>query len=165
MEEKQNRFELDTAGHNQDVEWLVQRVAWILFTVLLLLIALGLFGRGGPISWTRISTANGALVMEYNRFIRYHSPDRLRFAARAAGTEIRVTIDETYINQIQIDRITPKPAHEISDAEGVTYVFNVEPGAVLTATFHFTPQTYGMLEGWVSADGLPALSFSQFAYP
>jgi hypothetical protein len=154
-----------TVVRRQEREWLLQRIAWWLLLTLLAAIGMGLFGRGGPLSELRLGSRDGALLIELDRFIRYHSPDTLTVTVRTSLEKTPIRLDARYLRQIQIEHVTPQPAREIGGGAAVTYVFDTRPGERLTATFHFSADKYGRLAGWVeSADG-NRVDFSQFAYP
>jgi hypothetical protein len=154
-----------TVVRHQEREWLLQRIAWWLLLTLLAAIGLGLFGRGGPLSEMRLGSRDGALQIELDRFIRYHSPDTLTVIVVAHADKTPIRLDARYLDRIQIEHITPQPAREIGGGAAVTYVFDTRPGERLSATFHISADRYGRLAGWVeSADG-NRVDFSQFAYP
>jgi hypothetical protein len=154
-----------TVVRRQEREWLLQRIAWWLLLTLLAAIGMGLFGRGGPLSEVRLGSRDGALLVELDRSIRYHSPDTLKVTVLAQSDQTPIRLDASYLRRIQIEHITPQPAREIGGGAAVTYVFDTRPGERLTATFHFSADKYGSLAGWVeSADGT-RVDFRQFAYP
>jgi len=167
MEGKTQRsIEMDDDPRQQEIEWLVQRVAWALLTALLIAVALGLFGRGGPMSKVEARSEDGMFSIEYDRFLRHHSPDVLRVTVRKAGAPlVRIRMDSIYARDIHIERITPDPEREIGADGTVTYVFRTRPDAELEASFHFTPEKHGKLEGWIALDDGARHSLTQFIYP
>ena len=158
-------LEIDNDFRQQSREWIMQRVAWVLLTALLIAIAFGLFGRGGPLSKTTQMSENDLSRVEYERFLRYHSPDELRLIVKPKSDNVRVRIDSEYVRHLQIERITPQPEREIGGDGDVTYVFNMKPDADVPITFHFSPQKYGRLEGWIAVDDGTQMPFKQFVYP
>lgn len=167
MEGKTQRsIEMDDDPRQQEIEWVVQRVAWVLLTALLIAVALGLFGRGGPLSKVEAMSEDGRFSVEYDRFLRHDSPDALRVTVRKAGAPlVRIRMDSSYARYIQIERITPEPERETGADGTVTYLFRTRPDAELEASFHFTPEKYGKLEGWIALDNGARHSFTQFVYP
>jgi hypothetical protein len=154
-----------TVVRRQEREWLLQRIAWWLLLTLLAAIGMGLFGRGGPISELRLGSRDGALLVELDRFIRYHSPDTLTVIVMARADKTPIRLDGKYLRQIQVEHITPQPVREIGGGAAVTYVFDTRPGERLTATFHFSADKYGGLAGWVESEDGARIGFRQFAYP
>lgn len=163
--EKHPELEIDADLRQQRYEWVMERIAWAVMTVLLLGIACGLFGRGGPLSTRDAASPDGLVRIEYERFVRYHSPDELRLKINADSDVVRVEFSGEYIQHIQIDRITPQPERELSENGDVTFVFGSRPGTQVHAVFAFTPQKLGGLDGWASVSNGVRLPFSQFVYP
>ena len=84
-------LEIDVDLEQESREWIVQRIAWLVLTALLAAVALGLFGRGGPLSTSQVRSADGATQVDYQRFIRNHSADTLRISALARDDSVRVS--------------------------------------------------------------------------
>ena len=158
-------LEMDDDARRQTTEWRTQRIGWIVIGVLLVAVACGLFGWGGPLSETRAAAQDGSVRIEYERFVRYESPDSLRVLFRASSDRVRVRMDSAYAGKIQIDRISPQPLQEIGEGDAVVYEFSVKPNAEVTATFHFVPQKYGSLDGWIAVADGPPVQFGHFVYP
>jgi hypothetical protein len=158
-------LEIDCDPRLQRREWVMQRVSWLLLLVLLILIACGLFGKGGPMSLMRERSDDGSVLLEYERFIRYHSPDMLRLTLQADADKIRIRLDSGYARDIRIEQITPTPEQETSDDGSIAFLFNTQPGAQVQVVLHFEPIKYGKLAGWIAVDDKPHHPFSQFVYP
>jgi len=67
---------------NEDMEfqrrsWIVQRVGWLVFALVILLAALGLFGDG-ILSDAKAGQEEGALWLEYPRFKRFEDEFQMR---------------------------------------------------------------------------------------
>lgn len=159
-------IEIDDDPGQQDIEWSIQRVAWAMLSLLLLAIALGLFGRGGPLSKVETMSEDRRYVVEYDRFLRHDSPDVLRVAVeKAAAPVVRVQMDNRYARYIQLERVTPDPERETGADGVVTFLFRTRPGARLEVSFYFTPEKHGSLEGWIAVDDSPRHTIKQFVYP
>jgi hypothetical protein len=157
---------MDDDPQQQEIEWVVQRIAWVLLTALLIAVSLGLFGRGGPLSKVEAMSEDGRFMVEYDRFLRHDSPDVLRVTVRKAGAPlVRIRMDSSYARDIQIERITPEPEREMAADGAVTYLFRTRPDSELEASFHFTPEKHGKLEGWIALDNGARHSLTQFIYP
>jgi hypothetical protein len=163
---KQRSIEMDDDPRQQEIEWVVQRIAWVLLSALLIAVALGLFGRGGPLSKVEAMSEDGRFMVEYDRFLRHDSPDLLRVTVRKADAPVvRIRMDSRYARSIQIERITPDPEREASADGTVTFLFRTQPDAALEASFYFTPEIHGKLEGWVALDNGARHALSHFIYP
>lgn len=143
----------------------LQRAAWMLLTILLAAIALGLFGRGGPLSDVEAVAPDGTLALVYQRFNRYHSPDALSVTVPARGARTSLSLDAEYARQVDIERVTPEPERVVSEDGALRFVFRTTPGSVLRATFRYTPAQYGPLRGWVAAGSGKLVPIRQFTYP
>jgi hypothetical protein len=158
-------LEIDTDDRQQEGEWRMQRVAWTFFTVLLILVSLGLFGRGGPLSDAEVYAADGTFYIEYERFMRNHSPAQLRVTFKAASDTARISVGESYLEHTEMDQITPQPERVIGEAGAHTYVFHTRPNARMQVVFQFMPDDIGLIEGWISLNDHSRQSFDQFVYP
>lgn len=164
-QQRYSDLEMDADVRQQRREWVMERFAWAVLTLLLIGVAFGLFGRGGPLSERALVSGDGRFRMEYDRFVRYHSPDQLQITLTASAHFVRVRLDSGYLRHIQVERITPRPDRETSEDGAVVYRFEVSPQTAMRATFYFTPETLGRLDGWVAIDDGVRYPFSQFVYP
>ena len=142
----------------------LQRAAWILLSALLGAVALGLFGRGGPLSDVEAAAPDGSLTIGYQRFVRYHSPDELTVSLDARGRQSSLWLDVEYAQRIGIEHVTPEPDQVISEGNALRFVFHTTPGTRLRATFDYSSRRYGPLQGWAGA-GRARVPIRQFTYP
>ena len=63
-------LQIDEDMEFQRRSWIVQRIGWAIFALVILLAALGLFGDG-ILSDTKAGQEEGALWLEYPRFERF----------------------------------------------------------------------------------------------
>ncbi|HEV2609066.1 MAG TPA: hypothetical protein VGU61_02265 [Noviherbaspirillum sp.] len=158
-------LQIDSDMRQQNREWVIQRIAWVLLAVLLLAILLGLFGRGGPLSTISEKSADGMLRLDYERFVRNHTPDKLQLAVKARSESMQVKISSEYVRKIRIEDITPTPVRSSSGQDGIVLVFDTRPSEMMEAAIHFSPEGIGKLEGWIAVDGRQPHHFNQFIYP
>lgn len=158
-------FELDEDNRQQAREWVIQRIAWVLFVLFLIAIALGLFGRSGPLSDTRASSPDGKLHLQYQRFMRNHSSDTVHLSIQPATDKTRISFSSSYIRQLQFSSITPAPQASIAEGDLLTFLFNTRAGEPSEIHFHFEPELIGAVRGTVAMDGGTPVHFSQFVYP
>lgn len=158
---------------NEDMEfqrrsWIVQRIGWVIFTLLVLLAFLGLFGDG-VLSNARAGQEGAALSLEYPRYGRFANEFRIKAhlnGSTAAGGEVAIRLDSSYLEAVQISRITPTPDRELRESDGITYVFMTDgASSPLTIYFDAIPQRVGALSGTFHLQGGEAIGFSQFIYP
>src|SRR5688500_14945658 len=109
----------------EDIEFqrrscIVQRLRWLVFTVLIRLAALGLFGDG-LLSDAQAGQEEGALWLEYPRFKRFEDEFQMRVHANegaVADSEIRIHLDQNYLNGVEVKSVSPEPDSELLDANG-----------------------------------------------
>ena len=170
MPETQDVGELEIA---QDLEfqrrsWVVQRVGWGIMALATLAALLGLFGRG-PLSRTTAGKESEPLSVEYNRFGRFQSPTTLRVHLTPdAGHKslVRVWLDRNYLENVQLQQVTPEPERVEVGSERLIYVFQLSELNQSTAvTFYLQMEQIGFLPGQVGLVEGQTLNFNQFIYP
>jgi hypothetical protein len=149
-------------------EWTFQRAGWAVMSLFTLAALLGLLGHG-PLSSTSVSSPDGLVRMDYQRFLHHHAPEALQIyiGGEAANAGIvRLVLDSEYLAGIAIRQVTPVPDRVESGPGQTVYIFRVNtPPAWLTVTFHFEPERCAFLVGSVGVDGRETASFRQFVYP
>jgi hypothetical protein len=162
-------LEIDEDIAFQRREWRWQRIGRWILTALVLMAALGLFGNG-PLSHATAGSADDAIRMEFERFIRVGATDRMvlhvRLEAGPGAAPIEVRLARAYFDGVRIHAITPPPLGiEVGPAD-VVVRFARPTGITGTATivFEVEPLGIGRLRGTVRLPSRPPLSFSQFAF-
>jgi hypothetical protein len=160
-------LEIDQDLDFQRGEWRVQRVLWVAGAILLVLALLGLFGTG-PISSTTAESADGSVTVDYHRFVRHDGRASLAFQVsneQATNGEIELWISQDYINNVQVEDISPQPQEVRSAGDRAIYVFAIdEPGDPLNATFSLRPHHMGRLSG-EAGSGDTTVRVDQISYP
>lgn len=153
--------------------WRLQRVAWVIGTLVLIAALAGVFGHG-PMSDASVESSDGALRLDYSRLTRSQSPSDLNFeigpTAPRQGGQARLWIDRAFLNGSRIDRITPEPAEVATRGDRMVYTFHAPEGATAHVRFHLDVESLGSragAAGLLAADGSdgPSISFRQFVYP
>lgn len=147
-------------------EWMVQRVAWVAMTLILLAALAGLLGSG-PLSST--TTEAGPLAVEYNRFERRHAPTGLviRVAPGASsGDRVEVWLPVAFVESLDIESVMPEPAEVRSDGDRIVYAFAIgDPSRPFDATFALEHNNTGSVAGAVGLVDGPEIAFRQIVYP
>lgn len=129
---------------------------------------LGLLGRG-PLSRTTVGAESEPLSVEYNRFGRFQSPTTLRLNLGSDAARkglVRVWLDRDYLENVQIQQITPEPQRVEAGSERLIYVFQLSELNQRTAvTFYLQLEHIGFLPGQVGLVEGQTLNFNQFIYP
>ncbi|HEX5161547.1 MAG TPA: hypothetical protein VFV88_07475 [Steroidobacteraceae bacterium] len=143
-------------------EWVVQRVGWVAFALIVLAGLAGLFGDG-PLAH-RVA-ANGALKIEYDRLIRRDAQTTWKLTPLAAPVDgrYRVALDADWAQHYRIHAIQPVPeSARLADGR---WEYEFEASAGVPIMFHVEARRMGTLRGSVRLDEAPSLELSQFAYP
>lgn len=148
--------------------WRMQRVGWVAIAAVILAALSGLFGSG-PLSRTSAVDPRSRAWLEYDRFGRQMTPATLRLhlePGSAAGGRVRVWIDSVYLEDILIQKITPRPDREEVGPGRSYYLFTITtPDRPTVVTFHLQPERFGVLSGRVGVDDGTPLRFRQLIYP
>jgi hypothetical protein len=148
--------------------WVVQRVGWVAIALILLAAILGLFGSG-PLSWATAGQQGDLLWVTYPRFGRWQSPMSLHVnlsPQTICNGQIRLWLSRAYLNDINVQQVTPQPQHVEVEPKRLIYIFsaNQANGSILI-TFSLKPNTFGSVPARIGLDHGPAIEFSQFLYP
>jgi hypothetical protein len=161
-------LELDQDLDFERRSWTVERIAWIIMTLVGLAALAGLLGPG-PLSKTTIGEQGGPLRLEYSRFGRFKAPLTLRVhVGPNAGQQgsMRVWLSREYIEGVQIEQVSPQPGQVEAGPEQLTYVFpRSEPQRSTAITFALKTGQIGRQRGCVGLTNGPTLCFRQFIYP
>jgi hypothetical protein len=145
-------------------DWKIQKVAWVIWAGVLIAGLLGWLGAG-PFSRAVAGEKGSSFWVEYERFSRRRSETKLIVHARAAATgKARIWIAKPYIDDLQIDRITPEP--RVAEAAGDRVVFEFAAAANEVAiVFDIQPRRAGRIGGRIGMEGDFEVNCSQFIYP
>ena len=162
-------FDSPTATALQRRVWRVQRVAWVLMALVVLAALLGLLGSG-PLSRRSVTSADGSVRVEYERFLRRGASTTLRIHAGRAGNEtaLAVWLARPYLEDVRINSVQPPPERVHASYDRLIWNFEVsarDRGAALMVTIHLVPEAMGRLRAAVGLGPGPGLGFSQWVYP
>lgn len=163
-----SQLEINQDLEFQQQEWRVERAAWLVGAVLLVLAVLGVFGRSGPLSHAVVEAKAGTSRLSYQRFARRLAPTLIEWqiVPAAAGTDLVVWVDHRFIERVEITNVTPRPDQTSSSGDRLRWTFTApDPGQPLIAQIYFEPQAAGLLSGRVGIEGGESLEFDMFVYP
>ena len=159
--------DFDEVMRHHRAAWRVERVGWVVMALVLAAALLGLFGDG-PLSRAQAGSAR-TLSAEYDRLVRSSAPTQLRLLVHpsvATQGEVRLRIDRTLLEHMELDSILPEPARQVAGPHHAEFVFPIEPGnAPAQIDIRYRPATFGRQRGTVSIAGAHALRIDQYAYP
>lgn len=166
-------LQLDEDIAFQRREWVAQRVGWGLMNLVVLLALLGFFGPG-RFSSALAGKEHGSLWVEYNRWARFQTPQRLHlhWTARAADADgvVRIWVNKDYFVGNTLEQIVPEPTRTLTGHDRITFEFQSQaPEESGSAILHVTTDQIGRCHAEVGlADGGAAavpVRLWQFVYP
>jgi hypothetical protein len=150
--------------------WRGQRVAWAFMALAVLAASLGVMGSG-PLSRRAVTSADGAVRVEYERFVRRGARTTLRIHARPARAEtagLVLWLARPYLEEVTVEEVLPPPQRVGAGHGRVVWSFDLssgDSGAPLMVTIHLVPEAIGRLPAAVGLGAGPGLGFSQWVYP
>jgi hypothetical protein len=166
-----NRTEDIEAGCDLSFErrwWRLQRISWVILSLLLLGGVAGLFGHG-PLGRATLHPPGSMLELHYDRLARRETPTflelRLDKSAIASG-RIRIRLNRALVDKMQIKQIVPQPLLAEPLADGARFTFQTDPScdsAILVISEN--PASPGFIEAEVTVEGAEPVHFRQFVYP
>lgn len=162
-------LELDQDLDFQRRSWAVQRVGWGVMALVAVAALLGLFGPG-PLNNAITGSKEAPLWLEYKRFGRFQTSAmllRVHLGPEAGHDgKVRVLLNRDYLENVQVQQVTPQPESVEAGPKYLTYIFQVtEPNQPTAVTFHLQPEQIGLLSAQVGLPKRQPLSFTQFIYP
>lgn len=133
----------------QQREWTVQRVGWIVMTLLVVAALLGLTGGGGPIASATNRATDGALNLRHARIERAQASTQLDVdLATGRGDQVALWIDNQFLSEIELESVRPEPIETRAGADRQIFVFAVaDDTSEIQVTFQYRPQGPGSLAG------------------
>ena len=141
--------------------WAIERVAWVVMVLLVLVAAAGLFASG-PLSTAAVSDQSGLVHVRYERFARSSAPSLLRIElapGAASSSTVTLELNRAFSDAMQIERMQPAPSRERAGADGgLILEFEVaEPGRPAFVQVFLKAKEIGLVEGTLGLRGhLPA---------
>lgn len=168
MNSAHHDLELEQDDAFQRRDWLAQRIAWIMYAVILLAAIAGVFGSG-PLSWQTVSDREQRISLHFQRVHRREAPQTLTIRARPSDPKsksLRVWLDKEYVRDLHIEGITPEPESSELRDDRVVLTFNLAPGQnEVMLKVDCRARDFGRLHGRAGLDEGPTLHFTQFIFP
>jgi hypothetical protein len=151
----------------QRKEWRVQRGAWLIVVLVLLLALSGLFG-GGPLANASVSDTANVLTVDHHRIDRLHSPSNISLKVVPAGTQpvLRLWISEDYLEGVEITNIHPEPSAMIPDGDRTILEFQLaDPGQTVNISLSIEHTEIGAPRAEIGVVDGPRVEFRQVVLP
>jgi len=160
---KKRSLEIDDDIEFQRKEWIAQRVGIGLLSLFVLGALLGLTGVGGPLSHGEAGDRNGAIHVEYERYVRRGAMSTITLHLRGNPTnDVQFWVSAPYFEHVRIETIVPEPVLLFVDK--ARHVYAIRSGSPeVTITLEIEHKTVGTVEGEVGLIGGPSLRFTQLS--
>lgn len=145
--------------------WRFERFGWYAMVVIMGLTLAGLFSKG-PLSTTQVRSADGAVRVEYQRFLRNGSSDVLVIHLQGKAREpLEVAISGDLLQGFNIEMLQPQPLKASTAGEGMRlWLLSDNDGK---AVLHLTLRSDGVgsFDTQVALATGASVGLSQFIYP
>jgi hypothetical protein len=147
----------------QERFWVVERIAWIGFVVLLAAAVSGLMGSGGPFS--RGEAAAGDTRIDYPAHARWEAGEEMNVHLTGPSGERRLALSQGFADAFEIDDIQPPPTRVEADANGQSLVFLATGPDPMQVRIAMTPRSPGLVRYIVTPHGQAAVPVTTFVWP
>jgi hypothetical protein len=144
-------LQLDEQRGFQERFWTVERWAWMIFGLILLLALAGLSGGGGFLAHSVAELEAGEV--EYPRVARWESSDEVTVTFGQQSEEHRLTLSPQFSQFFQLEDIQPLPDRSLATPAGEVMVFQSGDGAPAKVVLHLRSQRPGIARYDISLDG------------
>ena len=148
-------------------QWRIERIGWVVMTVLIVYALAGGLGGGGPLSSAESVATDGSARVRYEKFARQLSPNNVDITVSQSpdGSPAQLHISGSYLRSMTVKSITPEPDTTTVADQGYTFAFKRLPGVTETKIqLQTEPQQMGTVEGWLVING-EKLAIKQFVFP
>ena len=142
--------------------WAVQRLSWIMFTLLLATCLLGLLGRGGPFSRQTLMLSDGSV--DFPVISRWNAPEEMAVNFLASSEDRVFTIDADFLQTFSVLGIDPPQKATFAREGRIGYVFPADPAGPTQIVFRLQTQRPGARRATVGL-GEEVRTQSTFIFP
>jgi hypothetical protein len=151
----------------QRKQFLAERIGWLAMGLVLVWALVGGFGEGW-ISQQKVWNEDRTVGLDYDRFGRRGAPSDLHLDLRPdkSAQELIVHLNREFLDNVEIERITPHYRSMVIDSKGAAVTFDADPSANdYSITIEYKPRHAGLLHVALRALGDDEITVDQFIYP
>ncbi|MEI1250703.1 protein-L-isoaspartate(D-aspartate) O-methyltransferase [Rhizobium aouanii] len=142
--------------------WAVQRMSWIVFTLLLVVCLLGLLGRGGPFSRQKLLLPEGSV--DFPVISRWNAPEDMTVTFAPSSEDRVFTIDASFLQSFSVQGIDPPQKATFAHDGRIGYVFPADPAGPTQIVFRLQTQLPGPRRALIGIGG-ETRTQSTFIFP
>ncbi|MBY5536184.1 protein-L-isoaspartate(D-aspartate) O-methyltransferase [Rhizobium leguminosarum] len=142
--------------------WAVQRISWIVFTLLLVTCLLGLLGRGGPFSRQTLLLPEGSV--DFPVISRWNAPEDMTVTFTPSSEDRIFTIDGAFLQSFSVQGIDPPQKATFARDGRIGYVFPADPAGPTQIVFRLQTQMPGPRRALIAMGG-ETRTQSTFIFP
>ena len=152
----------------EEREWLVHRLGLTMMAIVVLAALAGLFGEG-PLSLQTVANGDDGFSVTYERFGRRGKRTEVVVKARrdlVRRDELQVQLDTAYMENMQLEQVTPQPDKVVRTSEGNLYTFLVDGRSpIVSVTYTFTRDSMGPWSGTIAIPPAGSVELFHFYWP
>jgi len=150
-EPQENGLQLNEDRPFHERFWVVERWAWVLFAIIILMALAGLTGGGGVLS--RASATLDTGEVDYPRITRWESSDDLTVTFDADRETHRLTLGRPFSEYFEVEAVQPEPSRSLAAGDAYVMEFNAEADPPARVTLHIRPMHPGIARFQLGLDG------------
>jgi hypothetical protein len=131
--------------------WSLERIAWAVFALVLLLAILGLTGSGGY--FARATATFPAGEADYPQVSRWEASDELIIRFSEGADTRRLTLSPEFFYYFEVGGMQPEPERSFTGGNGVVMEFSAEQGAPVNVAIYVRALHPGKVDYRIGLDG------------
>lgn len=146
--------------------WVIKRIAWAVFALIIATALGGLLGPG-PASKAIAGEQNSPLWVEYNRFNRYQAPTELKIHFKAPGKEeVHIWMDRQLADNFQVQQFDPQPFKMYTTPDRVyLLILQEKESSGGKVVLDIEPTKFWRNKGRIGLRDGPTVEVNQLYYP
>ncbi|MGE5531255.1 MAG: hypothetical protein ACM3VW_03925 [Bacteroidota bacterium] len=148
-------LEIECDPRLQRRDWAAEHVGQAVMLLVVLIALTGLLGGGGPLSHTRLTAANGAMQVDYDRLLRQQTDSEITWTLRASQGPARLGLSQDFLNRLSARETVPAPAAIRGSGDQAVLVFDLPEGRPLLVSMGVQAKRVGVLHSPVTLNGQP----------
>lgn len=159
---RKDGLQIDEDRSFQERFWSTERLAWVIFVLIVAAALTGATGGGGPLANGKRQI--GAARIDYPVIARWTTPDTLSIQFAEAGTAV-VLLGPAFLKAFEIESIQPEPTMSTTTPEGLRLEFNVIGEGAAPIFLGIKALVAGSVRYEIGTGGTSPVTFRTFIMP